>query len=327
VTPFSFILKTDLFPITILFLMFHMISFQPRVMLVSGISLFGFNLAMLLFSIVLGGTTADFSEAFTSYRVNIDFEAGKLITFAFIAATVYLVSRRMRKTVYDSAEAEVAATQLGRYFSPNVSRRILSHDASIMEVGGSEYEVAVLFSDIENFTTLSETLAPAEVLHFLSQYHERMLEAIFEHGGTLDKFIGDAIMATFGVPEPGSEDAANAVRAALAMNDALTGLNRERKARGEFEIHHRIGLHYGRVLAGNIGSHRQLEYTVIGDTVNTASRIEGACKQFGRRLLLSEAVVSRAGDALAFEPLGEITVKGRSRPVTLYTVASGSLTG
>lgn len=323
VTPFSFILKSDIFPISILFLLFHMISFLPRVIFISGAVLLFFNLTLLYLSLVISphGVTADFSEAFTSYKVNIDFEMGKIFTFVFIAATIYFINRRMRKTLYASAAAEVASVQLRRYFSPDIADKIISNKSEILELGGSEHYAAILFSDIENFTALSESLEPQEVLNFLSQYHEKMLKVIFENHGSLDKFIGDAIMATFGVPHPLQNDAMNAVNTALAMNEALDELNSDRQQRGEFCIKHRIGIHYGKVLAGNIGSRQQLEYTVIGDTVNTANRIEQACKQFKKTILLSHDVVLKAGDSFRFEPLGDVEVKGKNKPISVYTVS------
>ena len=322
VTPFSFILKTYIYPFSILFLMFHMISFQPLVVLISGSLLLLFNTTLLLLSIYIQapGLTTDMGAAFTSYMVNIDFELGKVITFVFIAATAYFINRRNRKTIYESARAELTANQLGRYFSPNVSAHILQSGNNALDVGGRNLDVAVLFSDLVDFTTLSEQREPQEVLDFLTQYHERMVETIFRHNGSLDKFIGDAIMATFGVPEPSEDDASNAVAAALAMNQALAELNDQRRKRGEFEIKHRIGIHYGTVLAGNIGTQRRLEYTVIGDTVNLASRIEQACKELDRSLLVSGAVKARAGHLFEFEKPTEIEVKGRTGSITVHAL-------
>lgn len=178
----------------------------------------------------------------------------------------------------------------------------------------------MLFSDIRDFTTLTERLQPSEVVTFLSDYHARMLDEIFAHGGTIDKFIGDAIMVTFGTPNPAHDDAECAVRAALAMNKALADLNRDRRDCSLPEIRHGIGIHFGPVIAGNIGTEDRLEYTVIGDTVNVASRIQDACKTVGNSLLISEAVKARLPSDIETEPLPDRRVKGRAEPVQLHAV-------
>lgn len=177
-----------------------------------------------------------------------------------------------------------------------------------------------MFCDLRDFTTITENLPPSEVVEFLSQYHTHMVEVIFRFGGTIDKFIGDAIMVTFGTPDPSEDDAERSVRAALAMNDALAELNVERERRNLAEIRHGIGIHFGPVIAGNIGTEARLEYTVIGDTVNVASRIQDACKSVGKALLISEAVKKRLPPEIDVRALPEQRVKGRQAPVQIYAV-------
>ena len=321
-TPFSFILKSDIYPLTILFLIFHFVSFKKLVVVLSGVFLFLFNLSLLLISYALADykSTTSIEETFTSYAINIDFELGKLIIFLFIIFSLYYLSKRIHDTILESAKAEVATVQLERYFSPDISQKIL-RDA-LIRPGGSEQEIAILFSDITNFTSISEQMQPQEVLTFLSHYHAKMIDAIFEHKGSLDKFIGDAIMATFGLLSPSDHDADNAIHAALAMNKALDDLNKERLEQGLFAIEHRVGIHYGKVLVGNIGSTKRLEFTVIGDAVNTANRIEQLCKEYKVALLISKEVVDKITYRFNVQKLGDTSIRGRKQGIELFTILS-----
>ena len=191
---------------------------------------------------------------------------------------------------------------------------------TVVGADGRTQEVAVMFCDIRDFTSLTEKMPPSDVVRFLSQYHALMVEVIFAFRGTIDKFIGDAIMVTFGTPDPSEDDAERSVRAALAMNNALAGLNADRERRGLAAIRHGIGIHFGPVIGGNIGSEDRLEYTVIGDTVNVASRIQDACKSVGEGLLISDAVQRQLPPDIEVSPLPEQHVKGRQAPVQIYAV-------
>src|SRR6185312_11330991 len=159
-----------------------------------------------------------------------------------------------------------------RYFAPNLAARIADSPGAV-RLGGDKRPVAVLFSDIRGFTALSESMTPDEMASLLTEYFTEMVDCVFRHGGTLDKFMGDAVMAQWGAPIGAPDDADRAVHAALDMMDHLERLNARWRAEGRPELRIGVGLNFGEAFAGNIGSERRLEFTVIGDTVNTAKRL------------------------------------------------------
>jgi adenylate cyclase len=207
-------------------------------------------------------------------------------------------------------------TTMARYMSQEVADQLLSAGESVL--GGQLQKVSILFSDVRSFTTISERLGPRETVSMLNQYFEQMVEVVFRHRGILDKYIGDAIMALFGAPFQGSDDADRAVATANEMLRALKPLNRLRAAAGEPPIEIGIGIATDEVVVGNIGSTRRMEYTVIGDGVNLASRLEGATKQYGVRVLLSDGTVQALKEPTPLREIDRIRVKGQDRPVTVY---------
>jgi adenylate cyclase len=175
----------------------------------------------------------------------------------------------------------------------------------------------VLFSDIRNFTALSEHLPPEVVTDFLNRYFERMTPAIHRHGGTLDKFIGDGIMAVFGAPNAMQEPCGNAFQTACEMLSELDAFNREQGTRGSPQIAIGVGLHFGPALVGYIGSTDRHEYSAVGDTVNTASRLEGLTKELGYPIVMSAAVRERLTDQNGIEMLGVRSLKGHA-PIKVF---------
>ncbi|MDA0704640.1 MAG: CHASE2 domain-containing protein, partial [Proteobacteria bacterium] len=206
----------------------------------------------------------------------------------------------------------------GLYLAAKVIDRMVESGRS-PELGGEEREVTIFFSDIAGFTRLSEGRTPSDLVELLNRYLSAMTDVIEEHGGFVDKFIGDAIVAAFGAPYDAEDHAAQAVRAAIACGVRLNALNREFAQRGEPNFGQRIGINTGSVLVGNIGSRRRFNYTVMGDAVNLASRLEGANKAFGTEILVSEATAARCGDAVPLLEIDRITVVGRDEPVTIFS--------
>lgn len=216
----------------------------------------------------------------------------------------------------DITEEKRIRSTMSRYMSKEVADQLLS--AGELELGGKEQKVTVMFSDIRRFTTIAEALGPRQTVSLLNTYFTEMVEVIFDHGGILDKYIGDGIMALFGAPFVGEADADNALAAADAMMRRLAELNAQRARAGEAALSIGIGFSTGQTVVGNIGSARRLDYTVIGDTVNLASRLEGATKQYGAGVLLSEMTVRDLKGAALLREIDLMRVKGKDRPVAVY---------
>lgn len=217
-------------------------------------------------------------------------------------------------------EREMLKTGFARYVSKDVVDSLLARGVQ-PDVHGERRDVTILFSDIRNFTTLSERLRPEQVVVLLNEYFERMIEVVFRNQGTLDKFIGDGLMVLFGAPLEDPDHAAHAVRAALEMQAEVAALRERWHREGLPEIEIGVGIHTGPAIVGNIGSSRRLEYTAIGDTVNLASRIESATKELKRSILLSGSTQAAVSDRFSTLPLGEIRVKGRDAPVAVYSLS------
>lgn len=187
-------------------------------------------------------------------------------------------------------------------------------------LGGQKKDVVVFFSDIRGFTAFSEKRSPEEVVEMLNEYFGVMVSIINAHGGVVDKFIGDAIMAIWGAPKSTENDAQQAMMACLRMRQGLDELNARRQERGQAPIMIGMGLHAGPAISGTIGSDERMEYTVIGNTVNTASRIEASTKAFGADLLVTDDVLAKVGDHFKVEYAGSAEVKGRSEAIKMYKV-------
>ncbi|MFO0594238.1 MAG: adenylate/guanylate cyclase domain-containing protein [Myxococcaceae bacterium] len=207
---------------------------------------------------------------------------------------------------------------LSRFLPRQVVERVLSAGGAPLEP--VQREVTILFSDIRNFTSMSESLAPAEVLAFLDDYFGHMGQIVRGHEGMLNKFLGDGLLAVWGVPDQQSDHAERAIRTALDMRKKLVEFNQHRVREGKPEIRIGVGIHTGMVAAGMLGGTDQREYTVIGDAVNLASRIEGLTKNAGTDVLVSESTWAAGGKKFTGSRVGEEKVKGREAPVVLFKV-------
>jgi adenylate cyclase len=227
------------------------------------------------------------------------------------------------RVVFEEAEQRRLRETMGRYLSPTVSRWVL-RDPERLRLGGQTRVMTVLFSDIRGFTTLSHGLDPQALVALLNEYMTAMTEIVFRHDGVLDKYIGDAVMAFWGAPVEQPDHARRACQAALDMVARLEELRATWAARGRPAIEAGIGINTGPMVVGNMGSQARLAYTVIGDSVNVASRLEGLSKEYGVRIVIGEATRDAAGPGFACRRLDRVAVKGREAPVEVYELVGAS---
>jgi len=221
----------------------------------------------------------------------------------------------------ESQEKRWLRQAFGQYVSDSLVEAITAHPERL-QLGGEEVEVTVLFIDLVGFSALAENMAPRELIGLLNDYFSAMTEIIMAQKGTVDKFIGDAIMAFWGAPLPLADHAVRACEAALAMQTAMRSLQQTWAAQGFHKISTRVGLHSGPVIAGNVGSRRRFNYTVMGDTVNLAARLQVANRTYGTKIILSEATRRRLVNAFLIRELDLVQVRGRAQPVTIYELLS-----
>lgn len=250
----------------------------------------------------------------------------QLVFLGLVTLILAISVWRSRRLVRRQVVAESARANLSRYFSPNLVDK-LAGEGGVDQV--TSQNAAILFADMVGFTTLSETMTPEAVVAMLRDFHGRLARTVFDHGGTLDKYIGDAVMAHFGTPRAGPDDATRALACGLAMVREIEAWNVERASRGAPAIKIGVGIHYGPIVAGNIGDERRLEYTVLGDTVNVASRIEALTRKVGSPLLASDDLIAairgeqtEIGAALldTVRRDRDETVRGRAKPVALWSL-------
>lgn len=262
------------------------------------------------------------NRRFVSIRCMIQEVSVLILSAAVLAVAVWRANALMRS----HARAESQRSLLARYFSPNMIDEIATLDRPLGTVRSQD--AAVLFADMVGFTRLSEGLGPERTMALLREFQARTAAAVFRYDGTVDKYIGDAIMATFGTPRARPDDAANAIRSALAMIDGALAWNEARRSAGEAALAIGIGVHFGPVVAGDMGDERRLEYAVIGDTVNVASRIEALTRERAVPALVSAETVAAArrfldASALArLRPAEPARLKGRAQPVELWAIQS-----
>ena len=236
-----------------------------------------------------------------------------LIAFGSLAAVAIENSQRSERLRHEA----LVLSNFQRYFAPNVAAQIAQQTGAV-QLGGQKRPVVIFFSDIRGFTAMSETMSPDNIATLLTEYFTEMVELVFEHGGTLDKFMGDAMLALWGAPIVHEDDADRAMQCALDQLTALEKLNRKWKDEGRPELGVGFGINFGEVFAGNIGSDRRLEYTVIGDAVNTASRL---CANAGRNeILISEPFYREIKHPPGVDTLEPIQVKGKAKKVPVYRV-------
>jgi class 3 adenylate cyclase len=235
-----------------------------------------------------------------------------------IVATIILIyyfSSSFRNMFIKLSQREALAR-----FLPNEMVESIEKGEIALSLGGEEKLVTILLSDIRGFSTLAEDMEPSELVEWLNEYLSRMTEIIFEFGGIIDKFIGDAVMAVFGTPVSRRDDPERALLAALKMHNVVKDLNQELRATGRPPVKIGIAVHTGVVVAGNIGSPQRMEYTVIGDHVNVVARVEELNKKYNTNILLTDECYKRVKNLFEGDIVGETTVRGRKKPLKLYSL-------
>lgn len=249
----------------------------------------------------------------------------EMFVFMIVAGILALKGWRSNQLLLRQANIATERANLSRYFPSSLVDVLASTEHDIGAV--RTQDVAVLFTDIVGFTEFAERHSPQEVMDLLRHYHAFVERAIFQNGGTLDKYLGDGVMATFGTPQTKPDDAANALKAALQLIEEAKVFNKDREAKGIAPVQVSIGVHYGPVILGDIGPSRRLEFAVVGDTVNVASRLEASTRELGCQCVVSEDLMRRAESPDAAGELKQksfmarpaITLRGRTTPIEVWT--------
>jgi len=308
-------------------------SFRPRLLLWTGLCGAGAWTLGFLWIVTRSETIVDppssagraamLASYFDPNYVSVLKYQNEMVAFLLVSAGLALLVRRSRALVAERAEAERARGNLARYFSPRVVDTLAERDEPLGRV--RRQAVGVLFADLAGFTTLAEDMTPEEVMALLRAFHGRMEDEVFRHGGCLEKFIGDALLATFGVPDVGRRDATDTLACARGMLNALDAWNRERAAAGQAPLRMGLGLHYGQVVLGDIGSARSMAFATVGDTTNVASRLQALTRDLGGSLVASRALVNaierESADVTLLEGLtarGAHALRGRDTPIEVW---------
>ena len=275
-------------------------------------------------------TEEQLSYAFQPAILNIGQVIAQDIVFLLVAGVLAVAARRTRTLVFRHAEAERARSNLARHFSPNMVEELANMDEPLGE--GRSQDVGVLFADVFGFSGIAESRKPSEVLALLRELHAIMARQVFAHGGTVDKYLGDGIMATFGTPRKGEHDAADALACARGILEDLARWNESRIASGMPPIRLGVGVHYGPVVLGDIGDEHRLEFAVVGDTVNVASRAERLTRELDVDLVASadlvEAVRKEGNGESLFQDMEEAppqAIRGRAAHLPIWTMSSAPL--
>lgn len=319
--PAAIILRTDIFNYYYLMAVVVALTYSPWLSAWLGVvvSVTWYGLALWLSGqpealryddLMFGeGDAIDFLTIFLDPNyVDVGKAFSESVVFTIASMGLAVAVRRARRMVLRGVGAEVQKNNLSRYFSPKVASRLTEMGDAVGQA--QRRKVAILFADIVGFTGLTEGKPPEAVLDLLRDFHGRMEAQVFAHDGTLEKYIGDALLATFGTPEPGDHDAADALNCAFAMQRELAAWNAVRASQGLPAVRASIGLHYGEAVMGNIGRDRNMAFVVVGSSVNIASRLQAMGRQLDADIVLSEALATRAE---AEDPQARARISGFSR--------------
>jgi adenylate cyclase len=316
--PAPFYLKVPTLLYVFIFIALRALRFEPMYVIAAGLSAAAGWLAMLVYAAMSGEmvVTRDYVRYLTSNSVLIGAEIDKVIAILMVTGVLALALARSRRILYRAVLDSVLAKDLSRFVAPEVAERISTSERGLQPGEGEVREATVLFTDIEAFSTFAEKVSPERLVALLNEYFEAISGVVERHGGVITQFQGDAMLITFNTVRDDADHAAKAVRTALEIQE----LTRERLFGGAVRMRTRCGINTGRIVAGAVGSAERLLYTVHGDEVNIAARLEQLNKNYGTYLLASESAVRAAGGEFPFRLVDEIAVRGRAAPTRVYTL-------
>ena len=321
--PPSFYLKVPTFLYLFIFIAIRALHFDPRFVIASGVSAAIGWILMVLYVLYQDPAdnmiTRNYVEYMTSNSVLIGAEFDKIISLLMVTVVLALALQRARNLLVESVIEGSAARDLSRFVPQEVAQKVIQSEEGATTGKGEVGEATILFTDIEGFTSISETLTPTQLIEALNRYFSLIAQPISQYGGVISQFQGDAVLATFNMPKVDQNHASNAVRAALSIQSILQG-----KEFGDgVAFNTRVGINTGRVVGGLVGSGDRVGYTVHGADVNLTARLEQLNKDYDTRIIVSQSTVSNisAGE-FNFQELGEVVVRGLNQPVTIYTLES-----
>ena len=319
--PASFYLKVPTLLYVFIFIALRALRFEARYVLLAGAVAAGGWLLMVLYAarIVADNPmiTRDYVQYMTSNSILLGAEFDKVISVLIVTGILAVAITRARNLLVRSVVESTAAAELSRFVPSEVAAQLKASETRIEAGAGDVRETTIFFNDLEGFTTLSEGMSPVELISTLNEYFSAVTEPIVRHGGVINQYQGDAILATFNLPKAHEDHAAGAVRAAIEIQHILAS----RTFGAGLRLVSRVGINTGIVVGGIVGAQDRLGYTVHGDDVNLAARLEALNKEHGTRIIVSERTRELAGpESFAFEALGTVTVRGRNQPVTVYRI-------
>ncbi len=314
--PAPFYLKAPTLLYVFIFIALRALRFEPLYVVAAGLAGAAGWVALLVYAAASGemAVTRNYVHYMTSNSVLVGAEVDKILSILLVTAVLALGLVRARRILYRAVAESVIARDLSRFVAPEVTARITTAARELKPGDGEVRTASVLFTDIEGFSTIAERLPPEQLMSMLNAYFAAVSDAIERHGGVITQYQGDAMLITFNTVKDDPDHAANAVRTALAIQEAT----RNRTFGDGLPMRTRCGINTGRIVAGAVGTGERLLYTVHGDEVNVAARLEQLNKKTGTYVLATESTVQATGAAFAFERVAEVTVRGRSQPTAVY---------
>jgi adenylate cyclase len=320
--PAAFYLKAPTLLYVFIFIALRALRFEAKYVLVAGFAA-AFGWAFLLWYAIAGEmnplnmVTRDYVLYITSNRILVGAEIDKIVSIVLVTLVLAIAVTRAQRTLYRSVLEGTAARDLSKFVSPEIANRIVSADKAIQAGDGELRTATVMFTDIEGFSSLSEKMSPQELAMTLNEYFGALCEVVERNNGVVTMFQGDAMLIAYNTVTPDPNHAVSALRTALDIQDAVNGRT---FGNGGVRLKTRCGINTGEIVTGAVGAKDRLVFTVHGDEVNVAARLEQLNKQYGTYVLCSGRTKAEAGGLFRYQRIGEVTVRGRAAPTEVYAV-------